>query len=100
MNALAAREKRLFAGLIVAAALLALSLAAMLFDARSINGVSVWVKPAKFSASFILWLATLGWAFGLLRPEARRGWPARIIVWGTLGAAAIELPVVRRVACS
>jgi len=91
MNALAAREMRLFAGALFAAALLALSLAAMLFDARVINGVSVWVKPAKFSASFVLWFATLGWAFGLLRPEARRGWPARIIVWGSLGAAAIEM---------
>lgn len=91
MNALRAREERLFAGLLAAAALLALSLAAMPFDARTINGVSVWVKPAKFGASFVLWFATPGWAFGLLRPEARQGWPAWIIVRGTLGAAAIEL---------
>jgi hypothetical protein len=91
VKALASRETRLFAGMLIAAALLALSLAAMLFDARVINGVGVWVKPAKFSASFLVWFATLGWAFGLLRPEARHGWPARIIVWGTIGAAAIEM---------
>jgi hypothetical protein len=91
MNALRAREPRLFAGLLAAAALLAVSLAAMAVDARTINGVSVWVKPAKFSASFLLWFATLGWAFGLLRPEARRGWPARAIAWGTLIAAAVEM---------
>lgn len=91
MRALRTREPRLFAGLVAAAALLALSLAAMLFDARTINGVSVWVKPAKFSASFVLWFATLGWAAGLLRPEARSGLALGVIVWGTLAAAFVEM---------
>jgi hypothetical protein len=91
VRALRAREPRLFAGLLIAAALLALSLAAMLLDGRTINGVNVWTKPAKFSASFLLWFATLGWAFGLLRADARTGLAARIIVWGTLAAFAIEM---------
>lgn len=74
----------------VALAVLLASLAAMAFDARVINGVSVWVKPAKFAASFVVWFWTLAWAWGVLAPAARDGRTARIVLWGTLGAAGFE----------
>src|SRR5690606_34261705 len=64
--------------------LLLLCLAAMAADARLINGVSVWTKPAKFAASFVAWFWTLAWAWGLLDPGARRGAAARVVLWGTL----------------
>jgi hypothetical protein len=42
------------------------------FDARMLNGVSVWEKPAKFFLSLSLHAATLGWGMTLL-PETLRG---------------------------
>jgi hypothetical protein len=77
------------AGFAMLAVLLA-CLAAMAVDPRMINGVSVWVKPAKFAASFVLWFWTLAWAWGVLAPAARRGRTARTVLWVTLGAAWFE----------
>ncbi|MBR0667323.1 hypothetical protein GXW71_23400 [Roseomonas hellenica] len=72
-------------------ALLLLCLAAMTVDARLINGVSVWTKPAKFAASFVVWFWTLAWAWGVLEPAAQRGATARLVLWGTLAAAWFEM---------
>ncbi|PWS39061.1 hypothetical protein DFH01_07415 [Falsiroseomonas bella] len=71
-------------------ALLLLCLAAMAFDPRAFDGASVWVKPAKFAASFVLWFWTLAWAWGVLAPEAARGRIARLVLWGTVAAALFE----------
>lgn len=65
-------------------------LAAMTVDARTLNGVSVWVKPAKFAFSFVAWFWTMAWAWGVLAPEAREGLAARLVLWGTLAAAGFE----------
>lgn len=62
----------------------------MPFDPRMLNGVSVWVKPAKFAAFFVAWFWTLAWAWGVLAPAAREGRAARIILWGTLIAGGFE----------
>ncbi|MGG5820293.1 hypothetical protein [Falsiroseomonas sp. HW251] len=70
--------------------LLLACLVAMAFDPRSVNGVSVWVKPAKFAASFVAWFWTLAWAWGVLAPAVRDGWAARAVLWGTLGAGLFE----------
>lgn len=75
----------------VMAAVLAFSLVAMVFDARSINGVSVWTKPAKFAASFVAWCWTLAWAWGVLAPAARRGWLAGLVLWGTVASGSFEV---------
>jgi hypothetical protein len=72
------------------AVLLALCLLPMAVDARQIGGVSVWVKPAKFAASFVLWLWTLAWAWGALAPTARRGFLAGLVLWGTVVAGLYE----------
>lgn len=71
-------------------ALTAACLVAMAVDPRTINGLSVWVKPAKFAFSFVAWSWTLAWAWGVLAPAARDGWAARVILWGTLVASAYE----------
>ena len=70
--------------------IVALCLMAAMIDGRTINGVSVWVKPAKFAASFVAWFWTMAWAWGVLAPVARDGWLARIILWGTVLAAIFE----------
>jgi hypothetical protein len=67
-----------------------LCLMAAMIDGRRINGVSVWVKPAKFAASFVAWFWTMAWAWGVLAPAARNGWVARIVLWGTVLAAIFE----------
>lgn len=72
-------------------ALLLLCLAAMTVDARLINGVSVWTKPAKFAASFVVWFWTLAWAWGVLEAPAQRGTTARLVLWGTLAAGGFEM---------
>jgi hypothetical protein len=71
-------------------AVLAACLVAMALDGRAYNGVSVWVKPAKFAASFVAWCWTLAWAWGVLDATAREGRTARIVLWGTVAAAVFE----------
>jgi hypothetical protein len=73
-----------------ALAVLLLCLAMMVFDPRAFDGVSVWTKPAKFAASFLVWFWTLAWAWGVLAPEAARGRIARAILWGTVATALFE----------
>jgi hypothetical protein len=85
------RRQRVLARLGAAmAVLLALCLLAMAVDARQIGGVSVWAKPAKFAASFWVWLWTLAWAWGALAPAARRGFLPGLVVWGTVASGLYE----------
>lgn len=85
------RRQPLLAGLGWASlGVLLLCLGAMALDPRSLNGVSVWTKPAKFAASFVAWFWTLAWAWGVLAPAAREGVVARVVLWGTVGAAVFE----------
>ena len=86
-----ARQPALARGGWAMLAVLLACLVAMAFDPRTINGVSVWVKPAKFAASFVVWLWTLAWAWGVLAPAAREGWTARIVLWVTLGTGWFEV---------
>ncbi len=67
-----------------------LCLMAAMIDGRTIKGVSVWVKPAKFAASFVAWFWTMAWAWGVLAPTARNSWVARIVLWGSVLAAILE----------
>lgn len=70
---------------------LVVSLLGLAVDPRSINGVSVWVKPAKFAASLAVWSWTLAWAWGVMAPAARHGVAARIVAWGTVVAGGYEV---------
>ena len=73
-----------------ALAVLLFCLVAMAVDPRAFDGVPVWVKPAKFAASFVAWFWTLAWAWGALAPEAARGRIARLVVGGSVAAALFE----------
>jgi hypothetical protein len=68
----------------LALAILLACFVAMLFDPRTINGVSVWVKPQKFATSFMVWFWSLAWAWGVLEERARNSVTARVVLWGTL----------------
>lgn len=70
---------------------LALCLFAIAMDSRQIGGLSVWVKPAKFAASLMVWFWSMAWCFAALAPEAVRQRAARIIIWGTIICGSYEV---------
>lgn len=70
---------------------LALSLFAIAMDGRQLGGLSVWVKPAKFAASVMVWCWTMAWCFGALPADAVRQRAARIIIWGTIICGSYEV---------
>lgn len=70
---------------------LALSLFAIAMDDRQLGGLSVWVKPAKFAASVMVWCWTMAWCFGALPADVVRQRAARIIIWGTIICGTYEV---------
>ncbi len=64
-------ERLLAMGIGFQFAMMAISLLALPFDARTVNDISVWVKPLKFQASLALVMATVIWLLPLL-DRARR----------------------------
>lgn len=64
---------------------------AMWLDARTVNGISVWIKPAKFFASLALYYATLAWMFGLLPRETQSTRSGRTIIGLAVAAGAYEM---------
>ncbi|MFC2252998.1 hypothetical protein ACETRX_25395 [Labrys portucalensis] len=86
MDELLRRERLLAQGGFIILALMVPSLMALAIDGRTLNGISVWVKPLKFQLSVGLYLLTLAWFIGALPEETRRGRAIRILV--TLGLAA------------
>jgi len=66
-------------------------LIAQQIDPRTVNGINVWIKPAKFLLSLALYYVTLAWFFGLLSPEARRSRGARYVVVAPIVAGVLEM---------
>lgn len=68
------------ATLLLAAPVLALQA----IDPRTLHGVGVWVKPAKFLLSVGIFSLTAAWFWGYVRPERRDSpamrWTARILI--------------------
>jgi hypothetical protein len=60
-------------------------------DPRTVNGINVWIKPAKFLLSLALYYLTLSWFFGLLSPAARRSRGARYVVVAPIVAGVLEM---------
>jgi len=60
------------------------ALALQAVDPRTLHGVSVWVKPAKFLLSVGVFALTAAWLWGYVRPERRDSpalrWTARTLV--------------------
>jgi hypothetical protein len=58
---------------------LLVALLAMAFDDRQVLGINLWIKPAKFLLSGLIYLWTVGWLLTLVQAsEASRHW----VGWG------------------
>jgi len=60
-------------------------------DDRILVGVPIWLKPLKFSISFVLYGFTLAWMLSLLRRGRRVGWWAGTVI---AVASVIEMTVI------
>jgi len=66
-------------------------------DPRILTGVPIWLKPFKFSVSFVLYAATLAWMLSLLPRRSRAAeWAATIIVAVSVGEMIIIVTQVVR----
>lgn len=65
----------------VMAALAVVSAVGVLADPRIVTGAPIWLKPFKFSVSFVLYATTLAWMLSLLPRRSRVAeWAATVIV--------------------
>lgn len=85
------RQPALAAASVVSLAAIVPCLLAMPLDARTINGIDVWVKPAKFLLSFCAYYATLAWLFGWMDETSRRSALARAVVGTVLVVGVLEM---------
>ncbi|MFD1302055.1 hypothetical protein [Methylobacterium marchantiae] len=69
----------------------ALTFALPLIDGRLIQGVPVWVKPAKFFVSVGVYALTFAWLTGYVRPERRHVRSLQIGRVMIVGAGGFEL---------
>lgn len=83
-------QPHLAAGALLALLALAPVLIAMALDPRSVNGINIWIKPAKFLVSFVVYLGTLAWVFAWLPRDAAASASGRAIVMIALGACGLE----------
>jgi len=66
-------------------------------DPRILTGVPIWLKPLKFSVSFVLYAATLAWMLSLLPRRSRVAeWAATVIVAVSVGEMIIIVTQVVR----
>jgi hypothetical protein len=66
-------------------------LIAMWLDPRTVNDISVWVKPSKFFVSLALYFATLGWFFGYLPVAAQASRRGRYVIVAAIAAGGLEM---------
>lgn len=88
-----------FVGLLMVPLLL-LNLAGLVIDPRLVTGASVWLKPAKFATSTILYCLTLAWILSTMSPLPRLiRWCGDLSAWVLLlELALINLQAWRGVA--
>ncbi|GIJ80440.1 hypothetical protein SAMN05443287_10447 [Micromonospora phaseoli] len=79
------------------AVLAVVSAVGIVADQRVLTGVPIWLKPFKFSVSFVLYGLTLAWLLTLLRRRSRIAeWAATVVVaMGTVEMAIIVGQVLR-----
>ncbi|TFL18944.1 hypothetical protein [Jannaschia formosa] len=76
---------------VVSMLLLSLSIAWAFVDPRLIDGVPVWMKPLKFSLSFVALFGTLALIEPLLSDRARRGVTLKLTGWAMAAAYLLEM---------
>lgn len=52
-----------------------------LIDARPVEGSVAWLKPLKFSISFVVLFGTIAWVETRLSEAVRSGWAFRLVGW-------------------
>jgi hypothetical protein len=67
------------------------TLLAMAFDARSFQGINVWIKPLKFEISLAIYTATLACFARWISDAARAARWFRVYVGVAIGAIALEM---------
>ncbi|MEV7010597.1 hypothetical protein [Streptosporangium sp. NPDC051022] len=79
------------------ACLAVLCLAGMALDERMLDGSSVWLKPLKFSLSFMIYGLTLAWLLPMLRrtPDLARKVGTVIASLSTIGVGLITFQAAR-----
>lgn len=60
-------------------------------DVRTVNDISVWVKPTKFLLSLSVFYATLAWYFGYLPEAAQHTRAGRFVIHGSVAVGIIEM---------
>ena len=76
---------------VVAIVLAGLSVLWSFVDERTIEGVAVWMKPLKFSLSFVVLFATIALIETRLSEQARKGWALQIVTWVMAAAFLSEM---------
>ena len=66
----------------------------MAIDTRTLNDVSVWMKPLKFCLSLAIYFATLACFVPLLPQGLFQHWEGRLVTWVTLVAGAFEIAYI------
>lgn len=62
-----------------------------MIDTRMLDGVNIWVKPAKFFLSIAVYSLTLAWVFGYVREDRRKQPLMQFAVWSTVLMLSFEL---------
>ncbi len=65
-------------------------LIALTIDTRTVNDLNIWIKPAKFLVSFVVYLGTLAWVFGQLPRAVQTSTSGRAIIAIALVACVLE----------
>jgi len=66
-------------------------LLALLLDTRTVNDISVWVKPIKFLVSLSLYYATLAWFCAYLPEQVLRSRAGRFIIYVPIAVGVLEM---------
>ena len=66
-------------------------LIALSVDTRTVNDISVWVKPIKFLLSLAVYFATLAWCFGFLPASVQQTRAGRFVIVAPLVAGLLEM---------
>jgi len=66
-------------------------LLALLIDPRTVNDISVWVKPLKFLVSLSLYYATLAWFCAYLPQKALRSAAGRFVIHVPIAVGVLEM---------
>jgi hypothetical protein len=64
---------------------------AILLDDRQVNGINIWIKPAKFLVSLAIYYGSLAWFHGYLSDEQRRSKLGRALVGIPIAVGLLEM---------